>query len=129
MHQFEAKAERGKLGRNVADCQRLARSARGASRTQGLSKTLHTHRKYIDTSINPARRPVSKLTAWDLDALYATMAEAGRPPSSIRQHHAILSGALRQAVKWGVVSDQRGRQRVLTGRRSAEQVGRLLSRN
>jgi integrase len=29
------------------------------------------------------------------------MAEAGRSPSTIRQHHAILSGALRQAVKWG----------------------------
>jgi integrase len=29
------------------------------------------------------------------------LAEAGKSASTIRQHHAILSGALGQAVKWG----------------------------
>lgn len=41
------------------------------------------------------------MTAWDLDALYAPMVHAGKSPSTVRQHHAILSGAFGQAVKWG----------------------------
>src|SRR5262249_51055058 len=104
MHQLEAEAARGKLGGTSATVSVLLDRHLEHLERKGLSpKTLHTYRKYIDTTINPAlgRRPVQKLTAWDLDALYATMAEAGRSPSTIRQHHAILSGALRQAVKWG----------------------------
>jgi site-specific recombinase XerC len=70
---------------------------------KGLSpKTLHTYRQYIDATIRLVlgRRPVARLTAWDLDSLYATLAEAGKSASTIRQHHATLSGALGQAVKW-----------------------------
>jgi integrase len=104
MHQLEAEAARGKLGGTSATVSVLLDRHLEHLERKGLSpKTLHTYRKYIDTTINPAlgRRPVQKLTAWDLDALYATMAKAGRSSSTIRQHHAILSGALRQAVKWG----------------------------
>ena len=66
-------------------------------------KTLDTYRRYIASTIRPAlgSRPVRKVTAWDLDALYATMIDAGKATATIRQHHAIISGALGQAVKWG----------------------------
>jgi integrase len=48
-----------------------------------------------------ARTQVRRLTAWDLDRLYARMVDAGKGPSTIHQVHVVLSGALRQAVKWG----------------------------
>jgi integrase len=46
-------------------------------------------------------RPVRQLTAWDLDSLYAGMIDKGKSPATVRQVHAILSGALGQAFKWG----------------------------
>ena len=104
MHQLEAEASQGKLGGTSATVTVLLNRYLEHLERKGLSpKTLHTYRKYIDTTIRPSlgRRPVQRLTAWDLDALYATMTEAGRSASTIRQHHAILSGALGQAVKWG----------------------------
>ncbi len=65
--------------------------------------TLATYRLYITSTIAPAigHRPVRKLTAWDLDSLYGAMIDAGKSASTVRQHHAIVSGALTQAVKWG----------------------------
>lgn len=66
-------------------------------------KTLHTYRCYADNTIRPAigNKAVRKLTAWDLDALYRSMGKAGKQASTVRQHHAILSGALGQARKSG----------------------------
>ncbi|MGH2627615.1 MAG: tyrosine-type recombinase/integrase, partial [Anaerolineales bacterium] len=44
---------------------------------------------------------LSRLTAADLDAYYLHLErKGGLAPSSIRQVHAVVSGALRQAVKW-----------------------------
>jgi integrase len=103
-HQMEVDAAKGKLGGTSATVGLLLDRYLQHLERKGLSpKTLHTYRKYIDTTIKPTlgRRPIQKLTAWDLDALYASMAETGKSPSTIRQHHAILSGALGQAVKWG----------------------------
>lgn len=66
-------------------------------------KTLHTYRRYADNTIRPAigTKAVRKLTAWDLDALYRSMGKTGKQASTVRQHHAIISGALGQARKWG----------------------------
>jgi integrase len=36
-----------------------------------------------------------------LDDLYGTMKDAGKTPKTIRNHHAIISAALHQAVRWG----------------------------
>jgi integrase len=44
---------------------------------------------------------VVKLTAADLDAFYAGLLRRGLKPLSVRKCHAVLSAALRQAVKWG----------------------------
>jgi integrase len=104
MHQLEAEASKGRLGGTSATLAVLLDRYLEHLERKGLSpKTLHTYRKCIKTTIKPAlgRRPVQRLTAWDLDALYASMTEAGKSASTIRQHHAILSGALGQAVKWG----------------------------
>lgn len=104
MRQLETEAAKGRLGGTTATVGVLLDRHLEQLERKGLSpKTLHTYRKYIDNAIRPVlgRRPVQRLTAWDLDALYATLAEAGKSPSTIRQQHAILSGALKQAVKWG----------------------------
>ncbi len=46
-------------------------------------------------------RQVRQLSGWDLDNLYAGMIDNGKGAATVRQLHAILSGALGQAVKWG----------------------------
>lgn len=77
-----------------------------AEHVTGLAATtLRTYRSYIRTTIGPTLGAVrlDRLRAADLDSLYRTMAKAGRSPSTIRQHHAILSAALGQAVRWGYV--------------------------
>lgn len=70
---------------------------------QGHSPTtLHGYRRYARVHISPAVgvTKVRKLTAWDLDQLYKGMIGAGRGAATVRQVHAVLSGALGQAVKW-----------------------------
>jgi integrase len=71
--------------------------------------TLAAYRGYIDRTILPALGKVRlrQLDAATLDAFYArlrqTGGKGGRPmaASSVRQVHAILSGALKRAAAWG----------------------------
>jgi integrase len=97
----------------------------GAARTTGLTvedlieahftnlerlgrspKTIHTYRAYAKATINPVlgSKRIRSLSALDIDRFYAHLGQAGRKATTIRQIHAILSGALGQAVKWGMVS-------------------------
>ncbi len=88
--------------------------------------TVANYRRHIDKKIKPAvgRIPVRQLDAEVLDEFYAELRHRGREirictgadpstgkkrwrtergplsPSSVREVHAILSGALQQAVKW-----------------------------
>jgi integrase len=74
---------------------------------KGLSpKTTHNYRRYIENTLRPALggKAVHGLTAWDLDALYAEMTDAGRAAATVRLAHAIIAGALAQAVRWGWIS-------------------------
>ena len=71
-------------------------------------KTLHEARRSAETVIFPALGdvPLRELTARHLDELYRKLATGeGRAralkPTSIRRHHAVLSAALGQAVRWG----------------------------
>jgi integrase len=74
--------------------------------------TVAAYRGYIDRSILPSlgRLQVGQLDAATLDTFYARLrrhgGKAGRPlaASSVRQIHAILSGALTRAVVWGWIS-------------------------
>jgi integrase len=47
---------------------------------------------------------VSKLTAQDLDRTYARWLAEGAAPMTVRHCHRVLSAALRQAQRWGVVT-------------------------
>ena len=70
------------------------------------ASTLRSYRSYIDGNIIPAlgTKPLSKLTAADLDRFYASLRAGGRSTATVRQHHAIISGALSRAVKWGYLA-------------------------
>ena len=68
-------------------------------------KTLHEYKRKIDTSIRPTlgAKALDKLTAHDLDRLYASQLAAGLSPSTVLYHHRIIGAALEQGRKWGWV--------------------------
>jgi integrase len=74
--------------------------------------TVETYRTVIQAHLLPALGALRlrKLTAYDLGACYASKAQVGGSarqkttglgPNTIRQHHALVSSALAQAVRWG----------------------------
>ena len=77
----------------LAECERLDLSP----------TTLRAYRSDIEQTIRPALGKVAlaRLTAKHLDDLYRAMKDAGKTPKTIRNHHAIISSALHQAVRWG----------------------------
>lgn len=64
--------------------------------------TMREHRRSVELNILPAIGSVrlDRLTAPHLDDLYRSLLARGLSPASVRRHHAILSAALRRAVKW-----------------------------
>ncbi len=64
--------------------------------------TAAEYRRIIDRQVAPALGKVklSKLTVAQLDDLYLGLERSGLAPSTVRQVHAVVSGALKQAVKW-----------------------------
>lgn len=84
-----------------------------------------TRRRYqglLRLWINPAVGEVQlgKLTAYQLDRLYAHMAEKGQSTSSINQAHWLISGSLEQAVRWERVRRNVADRATKPPRRSAE---------
>lgn len=69
--------------------------------------TMRTYRAQINQTIRPrlGKVPLNRLTAKHLDDMYGAMKVAGQSPKTIRNHHAILSSALHQAVRWEWVRD------------------------
>lgn len=68
--------------------------------------TLREYRRLVARRIKPAlgETPLIKLTTPQLDAFYLALSrDAGLSPASVRQIHAIVRRALRQAVRWGWV--------------------------
>jgi integrase len=66
--------------------------------------TLREYRRLVRTMLDPdlGRLPLRRVTAQRIDAYYASLArERGLSPASIRHVHAVLRGALGQAVRWG----------------------------
>jgi integrase len=57
--------------------------------------------KRIDARLGPIA--LAKLTAQDLDRAYRAWLDEGLDPGSVHHLHRVLSAALRQAVKWGMV--------------------------
>jgi len=67
--------------------------------------TMIRYRSAIDVRIVPALGSfeLTKLTAADLDAFYGALLKQGLHPLSVRKCHAVLSAALHQAEKWGLI--------------------------
>jgi integrase len=66
--------------------------------------TLREYRRLVRTMLDPdlGRLPLRRVTAQRIDAYYASLArERELSPASIRHVHAVLRGALGQAVRWG----------------------------
>jgi integrase len=57
--------------------------------------------KLIDTKLGKVQ--LSKLTAQHLDRAYRQWLDGGLHPTSVHHLHGVLSAALNQAVKWGIV--------------------------
>ncbi len=98
-----------------------------------------TLRKYHDIA-NRIVRPelghlrLTKLTARDLDRLYAKLTAKGNAPASVRRVHALIGAALHQAERWDLVDRNVSRRaqppEVRTKRIAApslQEVRRLLS--
>ena len=68
--------------------------------------TIKEYKRLADRAIKPALGAVrlSKLTARQLDNLYASLTAKGLSAASVRRHHALLHAALGRAVKWGLVT-------------------------
>jgi integrase len=64
--------------------------------------TMRTYRAQIEQTIRPqlGRLVLARLTPKHLDNLYGAMKDNGLSPKTIRNHHAIISSALHQAVRW-----------------------------
>lgn len=84
--------------------------------------TAREYGRIIERRLRPdlGRRRLDRLSAADLDAYYVRLEREGLSPASIRQLHAVLSGALRQAVKWRWMPSSPARDATLPrARRSA----------
>ena len=101
-----AAVERGEYGGTKATFGSLLDEWTAHSERMGRSpKTLYEYRRKIDKSIRPdlGAMRLDKLTAHDLDKLYARQLAAGLSPSTVLMHHRIVSAALKQGRKWGWV--------------------------
>ncbi len=50
------------------------------------------------------QKPLASITPLDIQSVYSGMLEAGLSPRTVRQTHAVLRSALKQAVKWQLLS-------------------------
>jgi integrase len=68
--------------------------------------TVRSYRSYVSRHIVPAIGDIQidRVTVIDLEGIYRTMLRAGRRPSTVRQVHAILSGALAQAERHDLIA-------------------------
>jgi integrase len=74
--------------------------------SQGRSPTtLREYRRIVDKVLRPelGKIKLSKLTARDLDALYAKLTAKGNKATTVRRVHALIAAALHQAEKWDLV--------------------------
>jgi len=75
---------------------------------ESLGRSPTTMRKYRDIAgrtVIPAIGSVrlDKLTASQLDALYASLTAKGNKPTTVRRVHALIGASLHQAERWGLV--------------------------
>lgn len=68
--------------------------------------TMRTYRQVADLWVRPAigALPVTKVTVRRLDQLYASVSAAGRSANTVAHVHAVVRGALNQALRWGWIT-------------------------
>jgi hypothetical protein len=106
-----AAVERGEHGGSKATVGNLLDEWMAHSERMGRSpKTLHEYRRKIDKSITPTLGAIAldKLSARNLDRLYADQLAAGLSPSTVLYFHRIIGAAIKQGKK-GLGRPQRGR--------------------
>jgi integrase len=96
-------------------------------RHQVAPSALENYRSIATNHLKPTlgRRRVSKLTPADVDALLSEKLDAKLSSSTVRRIRAILSAALDQAVRWGVVG--RNVVAVTRGPKATRREGRTLT--
>jgi integrase len=102
-----AEVERGEHGGTAATFGVLLDEWTAHGERMGRSpKTLHEYRRKIDKQIRPmlGAKRLDKLTARDLDRLYAAQLANGLGERSVHHLHRIIGAALRQGRKWGWVT-------------------------
>ena len=69
-------------------------------------KTYEGYESIVRVRITPrlGRRSLSRLTALDVQALYADLEAGGLSNQSIQHTHRVLHSALKQAVRWGLIA-------------------------
>jgi integrase len=80
--------------------------------------TMREYRRLVAKSLGPAlgATPLRKVTTQRLDAHYTALSRThGLSPATIRHLHAVLRGALDQAVRWGGSRTTPPRRRRLSG--------------
>jgi integrase len=106
-------------------------------RWAGSPTTLGTYRSILRVHIEPTigQRDLSKVNTKLLDDFYAYLTTTKKlAPSTVRQVHAVLRGALGQAVRWGWLTSNPARDATLPARRkpdlqlpTKDQVARVLA--
>jgi len=77
--------------------------------------TLRTYRRVIEKDIRPALGKIKlrNLTAEHLDVFYNDLRSKGLAPNTVAQVHALISGALSQAVKWRLLGTNEAKHATL----------------
>ncbi len=70
-------------------------------------RTIQGYRRIVSKRLVPAlgSKKLQLLTTKDLDGLYRSLTAEGLAPASVRMVHAVISSALKQAVRWGWIQN------------------------
>lgn len=68
-------------------------------------KSYKEYARTVERDLKPAfgKLQADKLTSQHLDHFYRAQLASGLAPTTVRKQHAYMSGALKQAVKWGIL--------------------------
>jgi integrase len=107
LHRLEVEVAGGHVGPDdLTVAQLLDRWLVHIERLGRSPSTLYNYRQYVHRELVPAigGLRLSKLTSGHLDGLYGSLLRRGLAPATVRQVHAVIRAALRQAERWGLVS-------------------------
>jgi integrase len=70
-------------------------------------RTIQGYRRIVVKRLIPAlgSKKLQRLSTKDLDTLYRSLTAQGLAPASVRMVHAVMSSALKQAVRWGWIQN------------------------